>query len=154
MNCIGIEDQLRRDGYLLEFSVGSSMQPIIRQRTQQLLIEALKASPKKKDVVLFRRNCGKYVLHRIVGVKQGYYLIRGDNCYENEVVLPKQLVGKLKGYYKGDRFIDCEKNLSYRGYVFFLLLSYPFRLFARKAVKKLHAVYSKIRGRNYAGNKK
>lgn len=153
MNCISIEDQLRKDGYVLELSVGTSMQPIIRQRTEQLLIKALNMPPKKKDVVLFRRNCGKYVLHRIVRVKQGYYMIRGDNCYENEIVLPDQLVGKLKGFYKGERFIDCEKNLSYKVYVFFWLMSYPFRLFARKAATRMYAAYTKIRGRNHAGNK-
>jgi len=154
MNCITIEEQLDEAGYVLSLSVGTSMRPIIRQRTEQLLIERIDELPKKRDVVLFKRSGGKYVLHRIVKVQEDHYLIRGDNCYNDEVVYPTQLVGILKGFYRGDRFVDCQKNICYKMYVSIWLMSYPVRTRLRFLAKNARALRAKIRGRGHDSNQK
>ncbi len=111
-----IEEQLEKDGFALMYSVGDSMEPMLHQRTEQLLIEKINKAPKQGDVVLYKRDSGQYVLHRIVKKKKDCYIIRGDNRYNNEKVPSHQLIGVLKGFYREDKFIDCENNEEYRSY--------------------------------------
>jgi hypothetical protein len=92
MSSMTIENQLEKDGYVLTLSVGVSMRPMLTQRTEQLLIEKISAPLKINDVVLFKRNSGQYVLHRIVHKDKGFYLIRGDNCYDKEKVFEHQII--------------------------------------------------------------
>ena len=40
---------------------------------------------KKYDVALYKRG-SSYILHRIIGIQNGEYLIRGDNTYRMEHV--------------------------------------------------------------------
>ena len=103
------------------------MRPMLTQRTEQLLIEKLNADPKVNDVVLFKRRNGKYVLHRIIRKYDGKYLIRGDNCYDREMVCFDQIIGILKGFYRGSRYIDCRSNKTYLCYVAFWRITYPVR---------------------------
>jgi signal peptidase I len=111
-----IEDQLEKDGFALMYSVGDSMEPMLHQRTEQLLIEKINKAPKTGDVVLYKRDSGQYVLHRIIKKKKDYYIIRGDNRYNNEKVPAYQLIGILKGFYREEKFIDCESNEEYLSY--------------------------------------
>lgn len=132
MSGMTIEAELEKDGYILSLSVGTSMQPMLNQRTEQILIERISSPPKVNDVVLFKRSHGQYVLHRIVRRCRDFYLIRGDNCYENEKVLPKQIIGILTGFYKGDKYICCASNMRYLCYTAFWRVSFPVRLGVEK----------------------
>ncbi len=140
-----IVDQLLTDGFVLTHSMGISMRPMLTQRTEQLLIERLTDLPQKNDVVLYRRSSGQYVLHRVIRREKTHYLIRGDNCYgKPEKVIPQNIIGILKGFYRGETYIDCKKSRGYRAYVLFWRLSYPIRLpihhslrLLRRAIKKL-----------------
>ena len=122
-----IEEQLQKEGYLLSLSAGYSMRPMLTQRTEQLLIEKLTTDPSVNDVVLFKRRSGQYVLHRIIRRRGDHYLIRGDNCYGSESVAYDQIIGILKGFYKGSRYIDCGSNKTYLCYVFLWRIIYPLR---------------------------
>lgn len=145
MSSITIEEQLRQEGYVLTLSVGVSMRPMLTQRTEQLLIEVIKEPLNVNDVVLYKRANGQYVLHRIVRDCKAYYLIRGDNCYGNEKVFPQQIIGILKGFYKGDKFTDCKASKTYRCYVAFWRISYPVRFVFYKCWNLFLAVITKIR---------
>ena len=138
-----IEEQLQQEGYVLTLSVGISMRPMLTQRTEQLLIEKLTSEPKTNDVVLFRRRSGQYVLHRVIRKTDMHYLIRGDNCYGTEKVQAERIIGILKGFYRGDKYIDCDTNKGYKAYVVLIRLSYWFRFavyhslrLLRRAIKK------------------
>lgn len=145
MNSMTIAEQLEQDGYVLTLSVGVSMRPMLTQRTEQLVIEKLSTSPAINDVVLFQRSSGQYVLHRVVGRRQGIYLIRGDNCYDRERVHPSQIIGILKGFYKGDKYVCCASNGGYLCYVAFWRLTFPIRYLLRKLKHCVYAVISKFR---------
>ena len=51
-----------------------------------------------RDVVLYRHPAGEYVLHRVVKVLDGAYLIRGDNCIGSETVPAAWVIGVMTGY--------------------------------------------------------
>lgn len=78
MNKRKFEDVIAEQGKLIYTNVGDSMYPLIKPR-DLLVIEAVKGPLKQYDVPLYKRDNGQYVLHRIVKIKHGDYLICGDN---------------------------------------------------------------------------
>ena len=80
MSVSTFEDILARDGRLVYKTRGVSMEPMLRQNRDLVVIRVPGSRLKKYDVALYKR--GKdYVLHRVIGVADGHYLIRGDNNY-------------------------------------------------------------------------
>ena len=82
---VTFEEELARSGSLVYRTVGRSMLPLLRQGRDLFVVE--KRGPgrlKAGDVVLYRRPPDKYVLHRIVEVREKDYVILGDNCVNRE----------------------------------------------------------------------
>lgn len=97
---------------------GYSMYPLVTSRRDSVLLT--KADKiKKGDVPLIKRGDGSYVLHRVVGIKDGYLKLRGD--YEQKMEYPvdrKQVIAVAKGFYRKEKFISCDSFL-YKIYTFF-----------------------------------
>ena len=82
---------------------GISMQPMLRHDTDFVTLSALSADPQKYDIVLYRRDNGKYVLHRIVGVGKTYTMI-GDNQYVREQGIRRdQIIAVVTSFTRSDR---------------------------------------------------
>lgn len=128
-NVRSIEEQLAQTGEAITSSAGFSMYPMLRNRKDMIVIESVKRPLKTNDVPLYRLASGKLVLHRILSVKDGVYIIRGDNLFRKEYVKPEQVIGLLKAFYREGKFYDCEKSRKYKCYVFYVRVSYPFRHF-------------------------
>lgn len=114
------EEQLAQEGFLLKQTKGISMEPMLREGRELSLIQSPKAvgrDPRKGDVVLFRRKNGDYVLHRIIRRKGERFLIRGDNAYGLDLVAPGEILGILTGFYRGETYVDCQKDQGYLTYV-------------------------------------
>lgn len=121
------EEQLRQEGFLLKLTRGTSMEPMLRQWQEQSVIRTLDREPRKYDVVLFKRDNGQYVLHRIVGRKGKAFRIRGDNCMAWELVDREQIIGILTGFYRGEQFVDCRTDRQYLRYVHRRCAAFPLR---------------------------
>ena len=117
MNEIGnIEQQLRDEGFYVSTTVGYSMMPMLRDRRDRVIIQAKgKERLKKGDLPLYRYPDGKYVLHRIIGVKDGYYVIRGDNTYVKEKIPEEWILGCVTEFYRKDRHVSADDK-GYRLY--------------------------------------
>ena len=65
---------------------GISMLPLLRQGTDSVLLSPPPARLKKYDIVLYQREDGKYVLHRIIEVDESgmVYTCIGDNQFVKE----------------------------------------------------------------------
>lgn len=74
-----INDCLSADGTFTFFPKGKSMLPFIREGIDSVTLSPVKASLRKYDIALYRRDNGKYVLHRVVSVGETYTFL-GDNC--------------------------------------------------------------------------
>lgn len=71
--------------------VGTSMCPFLHPG-DTVYLELPRRSLKKGDIVLFSREDGRYILHRIVGlVPEGEYLLLGDNQTRPEPVRPERI---------------------------------------------------------------
>lgn len=112
-------DSIKKHGFALTGFSGRSMYPMLRYETDKVLVEKATGPFTKYDVVLYPNNHGKYVLHRIIKIKNGEYIIRGDNNLFNEYgITDNEIIGILKGFYHGKKYIDCQKSKGYRLYVF------------------------------------
>ncbi len=142
-NCV-LEERLNIDGYFLQTVSGRSMYPMLRDKKDTVLIEKPTFPLKKYDLPLYKSADGKYILHRIIKVKNGEYIIRGDNTYTNEYgVKDQNIVGVLTAYYRGKKYIKAT-SLKYKIYVRLNIITYPFRLFYVKCKNLLAKIYRKI----------
>ncbi len=128
---------LQRDGKLIFTPGGTSMRPMLNHHESPVLLLPRPAGRLKKyDVPFYQRDNGQYVLHRIVKVTKDGYVCCGDGQVALEKgVRDDMIFAVLKGYYKGDRYIDVEKSLSNKIYARFWVAIRPIRRCWRKLVR-------------------
>ena len=124
-----IEEKLNNNEDIYSLTSGISMEPMLRQHRDIVIIKRVNGRLKKNDVPLYRRaGCDRFVLHRILKVTSDGYVIRGDNLYIKECdVKDGDIIGVLKAFYRDGKYYDCEKSRKYKTYVFFMRVSYPLR---------------------------
>lgn len=84
---------------------GISMLPYIRGGEDKVTIRRFEGNAKKYEVVFFRRDDGKYIMHRVVGKKGGEYLICGDNQWRKERVSEEKIFATECGVERNGRKI-------------------------------------------------
>ena len=124
---ITFEDLLARDGKLVYKTKGTSMRPMLRQNRDLVIIETPSHRLRSLDVALYRRG-DRYVLHRVIRVRDGYYLIRGDNTFVLETVPDETVIGVLSGFQRNGKQYSVN-DLSYRLYARSWNALYPLRRF-------------------------
>lgn len=122
---------------------GVSMRPMLRDKFDLAVVEKVDKPLKKNDVPVYRMPSGKIIMHRIIKIKNGEYIIRGDNLLKKEYgITDDMIIGVLKGFYREKKYIDCEKNTGYKLYVFV----WAHTFFLRYVWKRfLHPLASKIK---------
>ena len=106
---------LEKNGVLSFTPAGSSMWPIISNRADTVIIEVPRGRLKKYDVAFYTRASGQPILHRVLKVNADSYDMCGDSHVVIEKAVPDSAVfGVMTGYYKGKKYIDCQKNLLYK----------------------------------------
>lgn len=120
------EDIIARQGKLVYTNVGDSMYPLIQPR-DLLVIEAVKKPLQQYDVPLYKRDNGRYVLHRIMRIDNGEYLMCGDNrCRTEHGITDRHIIGVLTAIIRDGRTIPVERpkptlwyrSMLYRRFVF------------------------------------
>ena len=112
---------------------GNSMRPLIHADRDTVCL--VKADPEKLavgDLVLYRREYGALVLHRIISIKKGMLYLSGDNNYEIEGPLaPEQIIGVTTEITRAGKKIKTTDPL-YRLYILLWPGSRPLRQFLYK----------------------
>ncbi len=132
------EEVLARDGRLVYRNKGVSMMPLLRQERDLFVIERNTRRLRRFDVALFRRG-KQYVLHRVVKVLPESYIIRGDNCIENEPVREEQVLGVMTSFVRDGKETAVTAP-AYRVYVVIIYVLYPLRVVAVKAKRGLRKI--------------
>lgn len=115
---------------------GRSMQPMLRQHKDVVTVKRVDRALRKGDAVLYPGKDGRFILHRIVKIKNGEFIIRGDNNYFTEYGIKKEnIVGILKEFYRDGKYINCETDRKYKLYVFYICHSYPMRYLWKKHLR-------------------
>lgn len=86
-----INESIKDDGTFTFYPGGQSMRPTIVGKQDCVVLKSPQ-SLKKGDIVLYRRNGEKFVLHRIIGEKDGKYIMCGDNQFRREFEIEKEAV--------------------------------------------------------------
>ena len=120
------EEILEKDGRLVYKTKGVSMNPMLYQNRDLVVIEPPAGRLDKYDVALYKRG-KSYVLHRVIGVNDdGTYSILGDNTYNVETVPEKNVIGVLTQFVRdGKQYSVTDRD--YLRYVHFWYSIYPLR---------------------------
>ena len=138
-----VETELAEHGVYASVTRGASMRPLFKTNRDVIIVRTPSAPLVKYDVALYRTPSGKYVLHRVVGVRDGVYLIRGDNTFVLERVPHESVIGVLTEFNrKGKKHSVTEA--SYRLYSRLWNFIYPVRLLYHKTFCLAYAVYRRI----------
>ena len=130
------EEELEQNGTLVFPNRGTSMMPLLRENRDLMVIE--KRGPdrlNKYDAVLYKRG-ERYVMHRILKVREEDYWIVGDHCRVGESVKDEQILGVLKQVVRDGKVIRTT-DPGYRIYVHLWCDLFPLRsalLYLRGAV--------------------
>ena len=90
---IGVLKELLADGKQVSLAVtGSSMEPFLTGGRDQVLLVPVKHPLKKGDLVLFQRENGAYVLHRILRVTSRGCILIGDGQQETEGPIQRERI--------------------------------------------------------------
>lgn len=90
---IGVLKELLADGKQVSLAVtGSSMEPFLTGGRDQVLLAPIKRPLKKGDLVLFQRENGAYVLHRILRVTSKGCILIGDGQQETEGPIERERI--------------------------------------------------------------
>ncbi len=71
---------------------GTSMLPLLKERRDSVSIKQPQFPLKKGDLPLYRRADGAFVLHRVVGLDEGGYIMSGDNQIEAEYGISEDMI--------------------------------------------------------------
>lgn len=81
---------------------GMSMYPLLKNHRDTVCILP-PDKLKKYDVVLFRRQSGQLVLHRILKIDGNRFYICGDNEFRKEIVYKNQIIGKMTEFCRNNK---------------------------------------------------
>ncbi len=88
---------------------GQSMEPLIHDGTDNVVLKRIEQKPKKGDIVFFKRNNGRLVLHRIVGEDENGYILMGDNQWVKEYgIKESQIIAVLDSIEKNGRVYKAD----------------------------------------------
>lgn len=127
---------LAESGYVLCMVVSGSMRPMLRMGKDSVLFVKPDKPIKRGDVVMFRRESGTMVMHRVVAVVSDGFQIRGDYSVVSEFVSEDQICGVMKGFYRGEAYISSE-HLLYRLYSLCWMNLYPLYIRWKRVCKRL-----------------
>lgn len=139
---VTIEEVLATNGKYVGPTVGVSMLPMLKNRRDSIIVLPKTDRLKPLDVALYRR--GKdYVLHRVLSLTEEGYIIRGDNCYVDEIVPEGAVIGVLSEFYRKDKHVLCTDE-KYLRYAKRRVKNYPIRRLLMRIKWKLSAIKRKV----------
>ena len=124
-------EELARTGVLIYPPKGHSMLPLLREERDLMVIQKGTGEYRKYDAVLFQRNDGELVLHRVLRIEPERCRIQGDNTFYSELVRKEQILGKLTQILRNGKIISTSDK-KYRLFVRLWWAVYPLRRLAAR----------------------
>ena len=124
-----IERSINELGYAVAPIAGTSMMPLLKEGRDRVELEPCSQERLKKgDVVLYKKNDGTLVLHRIIKTEnREFFTVLGDHQFKNaERVNKNQIIAVTCGFFIKGRYVT-EKTRWYRLYKKIWLCNLNFR---------------------------
>lgn len=128
-----IQESLSVGQHVRFFPRGISMLPMLRQGIDSVVLSPVSDELKKYDLPLYRRDNGKYVLHRIIAVGDTYTCIGDNQFMEEKGIRQDQIIAVVTAFYRGEKFWNV-KNTVYQLYCNMWHNSRSLRRFRRRAI--------------------
>lgn len=124
---------------------GISMQPMIYGGKDRVALVKPRFPLKKSDILLYRREDGILVLHRLVGFQNGQYVFRGDNTLANEYgITDENILAMVSRFCRNGKWHSVDEK-GYRFYAAFWSAVYPFRRVYAAVKSRIYALWVKIK---------
>lgn len=124
--------EMAREGAAPQVTIcleGDSMRPLIRRGCDPVTIIPLSHELRTGDVVLFTLGDGRYVVHRIWKLRDGYVRTLGDNCRYPEPWFPReQVLGYVARFSRNGRVHRLDTPAA-RIWGRLWMAAYPMRFF-------------------------
>lgn len=139
------EQVLQEHGQLVYTNVGDSMWPLLHEGQDLMIIDKKpEGRMKKYDAILYKRPCGKYIMHRIMKVRKDDYVLCGDNRWQREFgVKDEWILGVLTAVIRKGKRISVT-NWKYRLYVHIWCDFYWIRAFILRGWGVMRKIVRKI----------
>ena len=143
-----IKEVTESGGEFRLYPKGTSMLPLLRQGIDSVGLVESTVRLKKRDIVLYKRKNGQFVLHRILKVNNdGSLFLCGDNQTEIEKdIYPCDVLALVSCVYRGEKRYDmCKNIMNVYGVVWCFM---PFRkivFFFRKACVKVKNLLNRLK---------
>ena len=124
-----IERSIKELGYAVVPITGTSMLPLLKEGRDRVELEPCSQERLKKgNVVLYKKNDGTLVLHRIIKTEnREFFTVLGDHQFNNdEWVNKNQIIAVACGFFIKGRYVN-EKTRWYRLYKKIWLCNLNFR---------------------------
>lgn len=105
-----IEEILSSGGKVKILASGRSMEPVIRDGQDTVVLKRAENPPRKDDIVLFKRDSGSLVLHRIIAVDGSSITLRGDSQWSTEAVDVSMVMGVLDSVERNGQIIKADSR--------------------------------------------
>lgn len=137
-------DILQEQGCLVTPIRGISMRPLLREKTDAVILEPVSLEDLKPlDVVMFERkplenDAAVYILHRLVKVSGQACVALGDHNSSTEQVKPEWIIGRMTGFFRNGKRHSLQ-SFPYRLYLFFWCRPWKVRI-------RLLCLYRRVNG--------
>lgn len=111
------EEQLKKTGTLVYYNVGDSMMPLLKENRDLMVLSVPNRPIRKYDAILYKRDSGQYVMHRVIEIREDGYVLCGDNRYCKEFgVKDEQVLAILTSVLRKGKTVSVDST-QYKIYV-------------------------------------
>lgn len=110
-----LETLLNKENLIVSEVTGYSMYPFLIPNKHKVII-AKTNKINLYDCILYKDTNNKYILHRVIDIKDNYYVVRGDNTLVIEKIPKENVLGILTQYYDLNNCIDVDYELNKKYY--------------------------------------
>lgn len=136
-----IKDFISKEKQVAITVTGNSMSPFLKDKRDKAVLSPITRTPQKDDVVLYLRDNGTYVLHRIFKVKENEYIMLGDaQVYLEKGITDRHIIAVATAFERKGKQLNCN-NFLYLCYIKLWRFLYPFRLLKTKGVNFLKRTF-------------
>ncbi|MBQ8228826.1 MAG: S24/S26 family peptidase [Clostridia bacterium] len=110
-----IEEVLSSGGKVRITASGKSMEPVIKDCEDTVVISEIQNPLAVGDIVLYKRANGRLVLHRIVAINGSEITLRGDSQWTTETVDKSVILGILEAVERNGKVLKLN-NMYFKKY--------------------------------------
>ena len=134
-----LQMQMENGGQAFLTVTGSSMLPMLKPLRDRVWLVDRRDQLHQGDVILYRRNNGQYVLHRIIQLSK-QIVCCGDNQWQRETIQDTQIIASVCAFDRNGRHYTVDA-WTYKLYTWFMVSLF----FLRKPYISVRRAMGRIR---------